>query len=75
MMIGWCSRWIARGTNRRRRATFTGITISHVADGKIVEDWTLSESLGLLRQLGALRVARLAAKPLRSALLTHTRAR
>ena len=46
------SRWIARGTNRGRRATLTGITISRIADGKIVEDWTVSDSLGLLRQLG-----------------------
>jgi predicted ester cyclase len=43
------SRWTARGTNRGRRAAFTGITISHIADGKIVEDWTVSDSLGLLR--------------------------
>jgi predicted ester cyclase len=31
------SRWTARGTNRGRRATVTGITISHIQDGKIVE--------------------------------------
>jgi SnoaL-like domain len=30
------SRWVARGTNRGRRATLTGITISEIADGKIV---------------------------------------
>jgi predicted ester cyclase len=29
-------RWVARGTNRGRRATLTGITISEIADGKIV---------------------------------------
>jgi predicted ester cyclase len=60
------SRWIARGTNRGRRATLTGITISHIVDGRIVEDWTVSDSLGLLRQLGPWRV--LAAGRLRSAL-------
>jgi predicted ester cyclase len=62
------SRWIARGTNRGRRATLTGITISHIVDGRIVEDWTVSDSLGLLRQLGPWRVALLAAGRLRSAL-------
>jgi hypothetical protein len=36
--------------------------------GKIVEDWTVSDSLGLLRQLGPWRVALLAAGQLRSAL-------
>jgi hypothetical protein len=30
------SRWVARGTNRGCRATLTGITISKIADGKIV---------------------------------------
>lgn len=62
------SRWIARGRNRGRRATLRGITISHIEDGKIVEDWTVSDSLGLLRQLGPLRVALLAVRQLRSAL-------
>ena len=54
------SRWVARGTNHGRRATLTGITISQIRDGKIVEDWTVSDTLGLVRQLGPLRVARLA---------------
>jgi predicted ester cyclase len=62
------SRWIALGTNRGRRATLSGITISHITDGKIVEDWTVSDSLGLLRQLGPFRVVLLAAGQLRSAL-------
>jgi predicted ester cyclase len=67
------SRWIARGTNRGRGATLTGITISRLADGKIVEDWTVSDNLGLLRQLGPLRVALLAAGQLRSALRNRAR--
>jgi hypothetical protein len=50
------SRWVARGTNRRRAATLTGITISRVRNSKIVEDWTVTDTAGLLRQLGALRV-------------------
>jgi SnoaL-like domain len=28
------SGWVARGTNRGRRATLTGITISEIADGR-----------------------------------------
>src|SRR3954470_6170574 len=46
------SRWTARGTNRGRRASLDGITISHIEGGKIVEDWSHSDTLGLLRQLG-----------------------
>jgi predicted ester cyclase len=53
------SRWTARGTNRGRRATLDGITISHIEDGKIVEDWGVSDNLSLLRQLGPWRVAAL----------------
>src|SRR5436190_11753686 len=33
------SHWTATGTNRGRRITMRGITISHIVDGKIVEDW------------------------------------
>jgi steroid delta-isomerase-like uncharacterized protein len=33
---------------------FTGITISRCADGKIVEEWELTDTLGLLQQVGAL---------------------
>jgi predicted ester cyclase len=69
------SRWVARGTNRGRRATLPGITISEITDGRIVEDWTVSDSLGLLRQLGLLRVALLAAGQLRSALQERARTR
>jgi predicted ester cyclase len=53
------SHWTARGTNRGRRVTMRGITISHVVDGKIVEDWGYSDTAGLLRQLGPLRAAAL----------------
>src|SRR5712691_11174446 len=49
------SRWIAEGTNRGKRIRLPGITISHIADGKIVEDWTSSDTLGLIRQLGLWR--------------------
>ena len=69
------SRWVARGTNRGRRATLTGITISHITEGKIVEDWTASDSFGLLRQLGPFRIVLLAAGQLRTALQARIRAR
>jgi predicted ester cyclase len=49
------SRWTAEGTNRGKRLRLPGITISHISDGKIVEDWTSSDNLGLLRQLGLWR--------------------
>ena len=49
------SRWTAEGTNRGKRIRLPGITISHLAEGKIVEDWTSSDNLGLLRQLGPWR--------------------
>jgi predicted ester cyclase len=59
------SRWTARGTNRGRRASLDGITISHIEAGKIVEDWGVSDNLSLLRQLGAWRVAALGLAQLR----------
>jgi predicted ester cyclase len=49
------SRWTAEGTNRGKYLRLPGITISHIADGKIVEDWTSSDNIGLLRQLGPWR--------------------
>lgn len=58
------SRWTARGTNRGRRAELHGITISHIVGGKIVEDWSVSDTVGLLRQLGPLRAVALGASQL-----------
>src|SRR5437764_10220453 len=55
------SRWTAEGTNRGKHIRLPGITISHFADGKIVEDWTSSDNLGLLRQLGLWRTLLLGA--------------
>jgi predicted ester cyclase len=62
------SRWKARGTNRGRRASLDGITISHIEDGKIVEDWGVSDNLSLLRHLGPWRVAALGVGQLRDRL-------
>jgi predicted ester cyclase len=49
------SRWVLTGSNRRRDVRLCGITLSHLRDSRIVEDWTGFDSLELLRQLGLLR--------------------
>ncbi len=56
------TRFSARGTHQGeteefgpptgKRMEITGITIERFADGKIVEDWTHYDALGLLQQLG-----------------------
>lgn len=50
------SRWVMTGSNRGRPAELTGITISRMDEGRIVEDWTALDSLELLRQLGLVRM-------------------
>lgn len=56
------TRYTLRGTHQGelrgipptgRRVTLQGIVISRIADGKIVEEWNLSDKLGLFRQIGA----------------------
>jgi predicted ester cyclase len=37
-----------------RDVEFTGLTVSRCRDGKIVEEWELVDTVGLLRQIGAL---------------------
>jgi predicted ester cyclase len=49
------SRFVVTGANRGRRVRFDGITISRFIAGKIVEDWSVTDTLGMLRQLGAWR--------------------
>jgi predicted ester cyclase len=49
------SRWVMTGSNRGRRAEMSGITISRIDGGRIVEDWSALDSLELLRQLGLVR--------------------
>ena len=49
------SRWVMTGSNRGRPADLSGITISRMEAGRIVEDWTALDSLELLRQLGLVR--------------------
>jgi steroid delta-isomerase-like uncharacterized protein len=56
------TRFTARGTHQGElegiaptgnRVEITGIVISRVADGKIAEDWTNFDALGMLQQIGA----------------------
>jgi steroid delta-isomerase-like uncharacterized protein len=56
------TRWTARGTHQGafmgipptgKQAMVTGISITRVASGKVVEGWTNFDALGLLQQLGA----------------------
>jgi SnoaL-like polyketide cyclase len=49
------SRWVMTGSNRGRSAEMSGITISRMEAGKIVEDWSALDGLALLRQLGLVR--------------------
>ena len=56
-------RWTARGTNTGagngfpatgRAVEITGTTLFRMADGRIAEEWTCADSLGLMKQLGLL---------------------
>ena len=56
------TRWTAKGTHQGelfgiaatgKQATVTGISIDRFSEGKIAEDWTNWDTLGLLQQLGA----------------------
>jgi predicted ester cyclase len=50
------SRFVVSGNCAGRRIRINGITISHFnEEGLIVEDWSVTDSLGLLRQLGVWR--------------------
>ena len=60
------SRWVAEGHNRGRPVQLWGITISQIADGEIVEDWSASDNLEVLRQLGVRRLLLLGVDWLRS---------
>ncbi len=51
------SRFVVTGENRGRRLRFNGITISRFENGLIGEDWSVTDTLGLLRQLGLWRTA------------------
>ncbi len=35
-----------------KQVTFSGITINRVAGGKVMEDWTNFDQMGIMQQLG-----------------------
>ena len=60
------SRWEGRGKHTGellgiaptgKDAVVTGLTLSRVADGKIVEEWTNWDTLGMLQQIGGIPAA------------------
>ena len=61
------SRFVVSGSNRGRRVSFNGITISRFENGRIIEDWSVTDTLGMLRQLGGWRAVLVALKQWRSA--------
>ena len=46
------SRFVVTGINHGRRVRFNGITISRLENGLIVEDWSVTDTLTMVRQLG-----------------------
>ena len=50
------SRFVVSGVAYGRPVRFNGITISHLEHGLIVEDWSVTDTLGMLRQLGMWRL-------------------
>ncbi len=56
-------RWTFTGTHEGemmgveptgKKVEVSGVEINHVEDGRISESWTVSDALGLMKQLGAL---------------------
>lgn len=47
------SRWTGRGTNKEtgREMTWEGATVTHVADGKMIDDWEYWDRLELAEQI------------------------
>jgi predicted ester cyclase len=60
------SRFVVTGTSRGRRVRFNGITISRFENGLIVEDWSVTDTLGMLRQLGLLHTVAVVLRSWRS---------
>jgi predicted ester cyclase len=69
------SRWALTGSNRGRAVRLTGITLSRLRDGRIVEDWSSFDSLDLVRALGLVRTLRAAPVLLRAIRATRACAR
>ncbi len=60
------TRWTVRGTHRGEmmgaaatgnRVTFAGTQTDYISGGKIAESWTNWDTLGMLRQIGAVPTA------------------
>lgn len=49
------SRFVVTGTIYGRQVRFNGITISRFENGLIAEDWSVTDTLGMLRQAGVIR--------------------
>lgn len=64
------SRFTMRGTREGRTIELHGIVISRFRDGLIIEDFAVSDSLELMRQLGPRRLLTLVVKEWRT-LLSH----
>ena len=62
------SRFLVTGTCLARRVRFNGITISRFEHGLILEDWSVTDTLGMLRQLGLARSVLVGLKFLRGQL-------
>jgi predicted ester cyclase len=60
------SRFVVTGTNHGKRVRFNGITISRLENGLIVEDWSVVDTLALVRQLGVWRSVLLGLKQWRA---------
>lgn len=57
LIDGYCvtSRYVVTGKSFGKRVRFNGITISRFKDGLIVEDRSVTDTLGMLLQLGVWR--------------------
>jgi len=51
------SRFVVSGKCFGKSVSINGMTISRFQDGLIVEDWSVTDTLGMLRQLGVWRSA------------------
>ena len=60
------SRFVVSGTSHGRHVRFGGITISRFEGDLIVEDWSVTDTLALVRQLGAWRAVLVGAKQWRA---------
>jgi predicted ester cyclase len=61
------SRYVVSGTLAGRHVRFDGITISRIENEFIVEDWSVTDTFGMLRQLGPWRALLMWLRQLRTA--------